>query len=72
MSEEIFELTDQEIGEAIVEWIGKYRRGMGFFPYHIKRTEMVITPTVQFYLGYVPKGSIVGEYPHRFRLIEMD
>ena len=58
-------LTREEIGEAIVFWIGMHK-GATFFPYYITGTDVKlhIPEKVQFKLGYIPKGSSSGDCPN--------
>ncbi len=60
-------LTKQEIGDAIVNYIGIFKKGRGtlsFFPYHISDvdTELHIPDSVMFTLKFVPKGSRIVEH----------
>jgi len=59
-------LTKKEIGDAITFWIGMFKEGCSFFPYHISETdaELHIPDTVMFHLRFVPKGSTNDECPH--------
>ncbi|MBU2685877.1 MAG: hypothetical protein KKF27_21760 [Gammaproteobacteria bacterium] len=56
-------LTKQEIGDAITNYIGIFKEGMSFFPYHITRTDqnLHIPEDVIFFLDYIPKGTKSGE-----------
>jgi len=62
--EEKIELIDQEIGKAIVQFIG-LKKGQSFFPYRIKTT-LKVPKQVEFELEPIPKGTKSGEYPHVF------
>ncbi len=57
-------LTKKEIGDAIVNYIGIFKKGKSFFPYHISDvdTELHIPDSVMFTLKFVPKGSRIVEH----------
>lgn len=59
-------LTREDIGNAIVYWVGIFKRQQCFFPYHIKGTdtELHIPDSVMFHLGFVPMGSKKDDFPH--------
>lgn len=63
MTDEIVILTKQEIGVAITNYIGTFKKGMSFFPYHIVKTdqELHIPKDVMFFLSYIPKGTKSGK-----------
>ena len=64
--EEIIRLTDQDIGDAITNYIG-LARGQSFFPYNIKTCKgMIVSPEVEIALRQIPKGTKVGELSHNF------
>ena len=52
-------LTRKEIGDAIVNYVGTFRKGKLFFPYFISDVdvELHIPDSVMFTLKFVPKGS---------------
>ena len=56
---EIVMLSKEEIGEAIVNYIGIFKKGKAFFPFYITGTdqELHLPNDVMFYLEYVPRGS---------------
>lgn len=66
MSDKTVVLTKKEIGEAITHWIGMFKEGCSFFPYHISGTdtELHIPDTVMFQLDLTPRGSKCDDYPH--------
>jgi len=61
--EELYKLSKKEIAQAIVSYIGVYRRGQSFFPYRIKETDcnLKLNDEVIFTLEYIPKGSLTGD-----------
>ena len=62
----VYRLTKKEIGDAIVGYIGANAEGMLCYPFRIKETDCVELPdSIDFVLEYVPKGSKLGEYPHK-------
>ena len=52
-------LTSQEIGDAIVNYIGTFKEGKAFFPYTIVDHEGSLDSTkdVTFTIEMIPKGS---------------
>lgn len=52
-------LTKQEIADAIVNYIGVFKEGSGFFPYRIINTNkpLHLPEKITFMLEYMPKGS---------------
>lgn len=52
-------LTKKEIGDAITNYIGIFKKSMSFFPFRISGTdqELHIPDDVMFYLEYIPKGT---------------
>lgn len=64
--EEIYELTREEIGKAIVRYIGLNKVASSFFPYQIVGCdpELDIPKEVQFRLKSIPKGSLIRDYLH--------
>lgn len=67
MENEVVILTRQEIGDAITNYIGIFKRGMAFFPFCIDHTdtELLIPETVMFHLNYVPRGSKSKDFQHK-------
>jgi hypothetical protein len=57
-------LTKQEIGDAIANYIGVFKEGMTFFPFHIDSTdqELHIPETVMFHMKYIPMGSDIKKH----------
>jgi hypothetical protein len=57
-------LTKKEIAEAIVRWIGIFKKQSAFFPYRISDTDepLHIPDSVLFRLEYIPKGSKTVEH----------
>lgn len=57
--EEVVILTKQEIGDAICNYIGTFKKGMAFFPYRISDTDqpLDIPENVMSRLEYIPKGT---------------
>lgn len=62
---ERFYLTNQEIGDTIVEYIGKTTKGIIFFPYKIKRA-IARDDGIEFELEYVPKGTLLKDAQHNW------
>ena len=62
----LYRLTKKEIGDAIVNYIGIYLEGVGFFPHSISDTDEKVTlpDSVTFHLEYIPKGTLVKEVKH--------
>lgn len=65
--EETFELTDQEIGEAITRYIAMYKKRNAFYPYRIIRSSLYPREKEVFVTEYIPKGSHKKDFPHRFK-----
>ena len=55
------DLTDQEIGEAIAQYIGAHKLGRRFYPYRVKSCSIKMPKSVEFELEEIPKD---GEYLH--------
>jgi hypothetical protein len=56
--EEYYELTKQEIGNAIVRYIGIYKNDSHFFPFRIvEAIPNESKGTVLYKLEYVPRGT---------------
>ena len=66
MSDENIILTKQEIGDAITNYIGVFKKGQSFFPYKIIGTDqkLQIPKDVMFFLDYIPKGSTIEKSGH--------
>ena len=64
--EKSFSLTKKEIGDAIVQYIGKYKEAQHFYPYRIKRKigNFEADNSITFVLEFVPKGSTVADSQH--------
>ena len=65
--ETVYTLNKREIGEAIVEYIGRHMKNEGFFPYSIEKTKPAISlpEEVSFVLKYIPKGTLTFEVNHK-------
>ena len=66
--DEVVKLTRQEIGDAIVNYIGTFKKGMSFFPYKITGTDyyLSVQDVVPFTIEYIPKGTKSKDCQHNF------
>lgn len=66
MEDKNYILTKQEIGNAIVQYIGIFKEGRIFNPFRISWTDrdLNIPESVMFTLSFVPKGSTDDEVKH--------
>ena len=65
MMQKAIVLTKEEIGDAIVNFIGVYKEGQIFFPYRVEGTDMKDLPDkVMFHLEMVPKGAKAEDAKH--------
>ena len=63
----IYELTQQEVGDALTEYLGKYYENLRFFPFIIKETNIELPMNITIELEVAPKGSTVQSHPHLFK-----
>ena len=61
----LHKLNKQELGDAIVDYIGMMREGTRFFPYRIKHSKWTDDGGISVELEFVPKGSFIRDYPHK-------
>lgn len=61
-----FTLTRQEIGNAIVEYIAKYREHKLFYPFKIVKTSptLNLADVIQIELEFMPRGTFYPETEH--------
>lgn len=65
--EDIIRLSDQEVGEAIVQYIAFLRR-RSFFPHTIKTCKgIIVSPEIEVTLKGIVRGSKISETQHNFQ-----